>query len=59
MPTDTARQVVRRYLESLVFEVAYKRSAKDTRIRAEGFAGRGVERQIAIFPNKPRPQPQG
>ncbi len=41
-----------RYLESLVFEVAYKRSAKDTRIRAEGFAGRGVERQIAIFPNK-------
>ncbi len=41
-----------RYLESLVFEVAYKRSAKDTRLRAEGFARHGVERQIAIFPDK-------
>ncbi len=39
----------RRYLEELVFEVVYKRSKKDTKTRAEGFAARGVDRQIGIF----------
>ena len=39
----------RRYLEELVFEVVHKRSAKETKARAEGFAARGVRRQIGIF----------
>ena len=39
----------RRHLEEVVFEVVYKRSAEETRQRAQGFAARGVRRQIAIF----------
>ena len=39
----------RRYLEELVFEVVYKRSAEETSKRAQGFAARGVRRQIAVF----------
>ncbi len=39
----------RRYLEELVFEVIHKRSAKQTKERARGFAARGVRRQIGIF----------
>ncbi len=39
----------RRYLEELVFEVVNRRSKKDTKTRAEGFAARGVRRQIGIF----------
>ena len=39
----------RRYLEELVFEVVHKRSAKETKARAKGFAARGVRRQIGIF----------
>lgn len=42
----------RRYLEELVFEVAYKRSAKETKERARGFAKRGVRRQIGVFVRK-------
>ncbi len=38
-----------RYLEELVVEVVHKRSAKETRARARGFAARGVRRQIGIF----------
>ncbi len=38
-----------RYLEELVFEVVHKRSAKETKERAMGFAARGVHRQIGIF----------
>ncbi len=38
-----------RYLEELVFEVVHKRSKKDTKTRARGFAARGVRRQIGIF----------
>ncbi len=38
-----------RYLEELVFEVVYKRSARDTRERAKGFAERGVRRQLGVF----------
>ncbi len=38
-----------RYLEELVFEVAYKRSLGDTNARAQALAERGVRRQIAIF----------
>jgi hypothetical protein len=38
-----------RYLEELVFEVVYKRSAEETSKRARGFAARGVRRQIAVF----------
>jgi hypothetical protein len=38
-----------RYLEQLVFEVVNKRSAKETKARAKGFAARGVRRQIGIF----------
>ncbi len=39
----------RRYLEELVFEVVHKRSAKETKARAEGFAERGVRRQLGVF----------
>ncbi len=39
----------RRYLEELVFEVVHKRSARQTKDRARGFAARGVRRQIGIF----------
>jgi hypothetical protein len=39
----------KRYLEELVFEVVYKRSADETKQRAQSFAARGVRRQIAIF----------
>ncbi len=39
----------RRYLEELVFEVVHKRSAKQTKERARGFAARGVRRQVGIF----------
>jgi len=38
-----------RYLEELVFEVVYARSAADTDSRARAFAERGVRRQVAIF----------
>ena len=38
-----------RYLEEVVFEVVYKRSADETKKRAQGFAARGVRRQIAVF----------
>ncbi len=38
-----------RYLEELVFEVVHKRSAKETKARAEGFAKRGVRRQLGVF----------
>jgi hypothetical protein len=42
----------KRYLEELVFEVVHKRSKADTNTRAEGFATRGVHRQIGIFIRK-------
>lgn len=38
-----------RYLEELVFEVVYERSAEDTARRARALADRGVRRQVAIF----------
>ncbi len=41
-----------RYLEELVFEVVHKRPKQETDTRAEGFAARGVPRQIGVFVRK-------